>query len=174
MEWTNRSACMFVKADPREADAIWERFQSWPQTIGCWIVTGEYGMIVWYDAKTAAEMKQRAAEVREWKGVWHTSSHFVDQGWKNGQWWWNKPTGCWVMARDTGSLSHWGEMQKWDGWTSAMSLPGDWDYMAWVAGDDWNQTHRRVWEAAKKGWETQTVVPLRSWWNEKWQGSFWA
>lgn len=173
-EWKSRSAYMFVKAAPNDVESLWSRFKAWEHTIGSWVITGEFDLLVWYDVPSADVMQARVSEVRSWPGVQHTASQFVHQGYKNGAWWWEKPAGVWMQARETGPMNRWKEMTTWDGQVSTASTPGEWDYLSWVAGKDWNQTMEHVMSAKKKGWETNTLVPMRSWWNEKVAAGWWA
>ena len=106
-EWKSRSAYMFVKAAPNDVESLWARFKAWEHTIGSWVVTGEFDLLVWYDVPSAEAMQARVAEVRAWPGVQHTASQFVHQGYKNGAWWWEKPAGVWMQARETGPMCFW-------------------------------------------------------------------
>ncbi len=173
-EWKSRSAYMFVKAQPDVVESLWQRFQKWTHTIGAWVVTGDFDLMVWYDVAKPDDMQARVAEVRGWEGVQHTASHFVHQGYKNGAWWWEKPAGVWMLARETGPMNRWKEMCTWEGQVSTASTPGDWDYMSWVADKSWDKTWEHVMEAKRRGWETRTLVPMRSWWNEKVAAGWWA
>jgi hypothetical protein len=167
MEWENRSAYMFVKAQPDQVEALWAKAKAWSHALGAWIVTGDWDLLVWIDAEDASAMQRLVAEARQWTGVELTSSHFVHQGYKNGKMWWDKPAGVWMLARGRGPLNRWEELTGWDGQVSTASIPGAWDSMSWVWGDDWGQAWNRVLEAKKQGWETQTLVPMKSWWNQK-------
>lgn len=173
-EWKSRSAYMFVKAQPDAVEALWERLRAWPHTIGAWVVTGDFDLMVWYDAKQADDMQARVSEVRGWPGVQHTASHFVHQGYKNGAWWWERPAGVWMLAREAGPMNRWRELCGWEGQVSTASTPGEWDYMSWVAGETWDKTWDHVMEAKRRGWETRTLVPMRSWWNEGVAAGWWA
>lgn len=166
MEWTNRSAYLFVKVRG-DVEQVWKKFQEWPHAVGCWMVTGEWDLLVWYDAKDQDTMRARVAEVRAWDGVDGTASHFVHQGYKNGRWWWDQPAGVWLLARERGPLDRWKEVTSWDGQVSTASIPGAWDTLSWVWGKDWDQTWSRVVEAKRKGWDTQALVPLKTWWNKQ-------
>lgn len=166
MEWTNRSAYLFVKARPDQVESLWKKFQGWSHAIGAWVVTGEWDLLVWFDAPSPDAMRTRVAEVRQWDGVDHTASHFVHQGYKNGKYWWDAPTGVWMLSRESGPLDGWKDMTGWDGQVSTASIPGTWDSLSWVWGQDWNQTWTHVMDAKRKGWDTQALVPVRSWWNQ--------
>jgi hypothetical protein len=173
-EWKSRSAYMFIKSAPDQVEAIWKKLQGWQHTIGAWIITGDFDLLCWYDVDKPEAMQARVAEVRGWSGVQHTASHFVHQGYKNGAWWWDKPAGVWMLARENGPMNRWAEMTKWDGQVSTASTPGEWDTMSWVAGKSWDDTWDKVMEAKKWGWETKTLVPMRSWWNQKVKNTWWA
>lgn len=173
-EWKARSAYMFIKSKPDMVETLWKKFQGWQWTIGAWVITGDYDLMVWYDVDKPEAMQGRVSEVRGWPGVVHTASHFVHQGYKNGAWWWEKPQGVWMMAREAGPMNRWKDMCSWEGQVSTASMPGEWDTMSWVAGKDMGQTWDLVMSAKSKGWETKTIVPMRSWWNEKVKSGWWA
>lgn len=51
MDWKNRSAYVFIKTTKGKATEVWKRFQTWDNVIGTWIVSGDYDVIVWFDAR---------------------------------------------------------------------------------------------------------------------------
>lgn len=174
MEWNKRSAYLMVKAEPGWAEKVWKETQKWEGTIGSWIVTGEWDVLVWVDARSWDEVYGWASKLRSQKGVAATSSHWVHQGWKNGLWWWEKPAGAWVLWRNK-NITQWPKQtKKWHWVISSASVPGDWDCFSWIAGNNWNEVWNHVWEFNKAGWETQTLVPVRSWWNKTWKKNWWG
>ena len=64
-------------------------------------------------------------------------------------------------------------MQKWDWITSGASIPGDWDYISWIQGKDWNEVWDHLWQLKKEKWETVSQVPIKSWWNQGWKDNWW-
>ena len=53
----------------------------------------------------------------------------------------------------------------WNWATFADFIPGDWDYLVWAGGKKWEDVWKHVWDLNKNGWHTQTLVPIKSWWN---------
>ena len=65
------------------------------------------------------------------------------------------------------------KMHNWDWTVSGASIPGDWDYMTWVGGKNWDEVWKHLVQIKKEKWETTTQVPIKSWWNEKWKEQWW-
>lgn len=173
MEWNNRSAYLLVKTEPGWAQKVWQKTQSWKPAIGSWIVTGDWDVMVWVDALNWDEVYQWASALRHEKGTLASSSHWVHQGWKNGHWWWQDPAGAWVWWRSHNLNGDWKKAKTWKWAVSTVSTPGDWDGVTWVGGKNWNEVWDRIMDVQKPGWETKTVIPVRSWWNKNWQKNWW-
>lgn len=173
MEWKKRSAYVFIRTEPGKTEDIWHKVQKWEKTIGAWVVTGEWDIITWIDAQNWDEVYAATWELREWDGVNLTSSHFVYNGSKNWEWWWDKPAGTWVLLRDLTHNRNLTQLQGYQWITSIASVPGPWDYMVWISGDNWSDVWDRVWKLNKEGWQTLTKVPIRSWWNHAWEQKWW-
>ena len=134
MDWKYRSAYVFIKTKEGKAHDVWQRFHNWEHVIGSWIVTGECDVIVWFDAHNWDEVHRWVAEIKNWEDVEYTSSHLVYNGFKNGGWWWEKPAGIWVLLRENKLDETSYKIKKWDWAVSGASIPGDWDYLAWIQG----------------------------------------
>lgn len=173
MSWKARSAFTFIRTKPGTAEAVWKRFQQDKAAIGSWVITGDWDVLGWTDAKSWDEVYKKAAEIRQWEGVVGTSSHFVYEGVKNGKWWWQWPAGAWVQLRDAKLNGNFKKLTEWDWVASSVSVPGQWDYITWVAGNTWDEVWENVWTLNKAGWQTSTAVPVRSWWNRAWEKSWW-
>jgi hypothetical protein len=173
MEWRNRSAYVFIKTHQGKTVDIWKKFHTWDNVIGTWIVTGDWDVIVWFDAHSWDDIHNCIAEIKKWEGVEWTSSHMVYHGFKNGGWWWEKPAGTWVMAREHQLEETAHKLKNWDWTTSGASIPGDWDYITWIAGENWDDVWNHVTEFNSQNWETSTLVPVRSWWNQNWKDKWW-
>jgi hypothetical protein len=174
MKWEMRTAYVQVKTAPGKAPAIFERVKNWPHAIGAWVVDGEWDLLVWFDVKDWRELHQWIGEMRAWEGVAYTSSHWVYEGGKSDDWWWKQKAGAWVWARSSGKPADQDSVKQYPWLTSWASTPGEWDMVAWVGGDSWDQ----VWEHAQKlkaeGWNTDLKVPLQSWWNKGWETRWWG
>ena len=173
-EWHKRSAYLLVQADRGAAEKVWKRVTGWKESIGAWMVTGDWDMVIWVDALSWEDVYEKVVEIRSMKGVKATSSHFVYKGIKNGKWWWEWPAGSWVFVRSPHLNGEIKDISKWKWATSAASIPGDWDYIVWAGGKKWEDVWSHVWEMNKAGWHTQTVVPIRSWWNKNWKNWWWS
>ncbi|MFA6003292.1 MAG: Lrp/AsnC ligand binding domain-containing protein [Elusimicrobiota bacterium] len=163
-----------IQADWKTGEAVWKKVQSWPQTIGSWVVTGNWGVVVWLDARSWRDLYDRVVEIRKMKGVKATSTHFVFKGMKADKWWWEAKAGAWVFLRSPHLNGEMSQLTKWPWVNSVTSVPGDWDYMMWAGGKDWDQVWSHVGQLNTAGWQTETMVPLRSWWNKSWKKDWWA
>ena len=173
MQWNDRSVFLMAKTDSGESQRIWNSVQSWPQTIGSWVVTGDWDVAAWVDAGSWDQMYDLAAKLRHTKGVVASSSHWVHKGWKNSGWWWDYPAGAWVWWRDQHLNGAWKTTQKWKWAVSSVSVPGDWDWVTWVGGKNWDDAWKNVLEFQRPGWSTMTMVPVKSWWNKSWSKRWW-
>ena len=173
MDWKNRSAYVFVKAKEGRAHDVWQRFQSWESMIGTWIVTGEYDVIAWFDAQDWDTVHRCVAEIKNWDEVENTSSHMVYNGYKNDTWWWEKPAGTWLLIKENRLGETPDRIRSWNWMTSGASIPGDWDYMAWVEGENWDDVWNHLLEVKTENWQTLTHVPIKSWWNQSWKDKWW-
>ena len=100
MDWKYRTAYVFIKTHKGKAHEVWKRFQSWDNVIGTWLVDGNWDVIVWFDASDWDTIHKCVESIKEWHEVEHTSSHMVYNGYKNDNWWWEKPAGAWVLFRE--------------------------------------------------------------------------
>lgn len=173
-DWSKRSAYVMVKADGNAGEKIWKQAQKWPDAIGAWMVTGSWDILLWVDATSWEDVYDKVVWLRKQGGVKATSSHFVYKGTKNGKWWWQWPAGSWVFVRSKHLNGELKDLQRWSWASSAASIPGDWDYLVWAGGKTWNDVWNHVWDFNKAGWHTQTLVPIRSWWNRSWKSRWWG
>lgn len=173
MTWEKRSAYVFMRTKPGYAEKVWEHTKKWDKIIGSWIVTGEWDVIAWIDASDWDDIYKTISQMRDWEGVELTSSHFVYKGMKNGHWWWERPAGSWVLARDRKLNGNFEKLKEHKWISSAASLPGTWDYIMWISGDNWENVWDNVWELNKNGMQTMTKVPIRTWWNKAWKEKWW-
>ena len=173
MEWKNRSAYVFIKTTKGKADDVWKQFQSWDNVIGTWVVTGDWDVIVWFDAQDLDTVHGCVSTIKNWKEVEQTSSHMVYNGHKNDNWWWEKPAGAWVMMREGKLDETQDKIKKWNWMTSGASIPGDWDYISWVGGKNWDEVWNHLNEIKKGKWQTTTHIPIKSWWKESWKDNWW-
>ena len=173
MDWKNRSAYVFIKTQKGKAYEIWKRLQSWENVIGTWLVDGNWDVIVWLDASDWETVHKWAESMKEWHEVENTSSHMVYNGFKNDNWWWEKPAGTWVLYREKKLNETPDKIRKWNWMTSGASIPGDWDYISWVAGENWDEVWNHLTELKNQNCETYPCVPIKSWWNQHWKEKWW-
>ena len=173
MYWKDRSAYAFIKTRQGTAEYVWQRFQSWENIIGAWVVTGEYDVIAWFDAKDWDTIHDCIATIKQWDEVENTKTHMVHNGYKNQNWWWNKPTGAWVMFKENKLDETSQYVPKWDWITSGASIPGDWDYMAWIQADNWDELWHHLMETKQTSLKTTAVLPLKTYWNKTWEQNWW-
>ncbi len=173
MEWKNRTAYVFIKTAQGKAQQVWKQFQNWDNVIGTWIVTGDWDVIVWFDAENLDIVHQCVSTIKGWKEVNHTSSHMVYNGHKADNWWWDQPAGAWMLLRENKLDEAPYKVKNWQWITSGASIPGDWDYISWVGGKNWNEVWNHLLEIKKQNWESATLVPIKSWWNHKWKNQWW-
>jgi len=173
MNWKNRSAYVFIKTTKGKAHEVWERFHNWDNMIGTWVVTGEWDVIVWFDAHDWDTVHKCVSEIKAWDDVVQTSSHMVYNGHKRDNWWWEKPAGTWVLIRENQLDETPSKIQKWDWMTSGASIPGDWDYISWIGGNNWDEVWNHIMEIKAEKWDTLIQVPVKSWWNQNWKEKWW-
>ena len=173
MDWKNRSAYVFIKTKKGKASEIWKKFQSWDNIIGTWLVDGQWDIIAWFDASDWDVIHQCVATIKGWDEVEHTSSHMVYNGYKNDKWWWEKPAGAWVLVKEN-KLNETNEKIKDWPWTiSGASIAGEWDYLTWIEGQNWDEVWSHISQIKTENWETLTFVPIKSCWNQNWKNNWW-
>jgi DNA-binding Lrp family transcriptional regulator len=173
MDWKDRSAYAFIKTKEGKAHDVWQRLHTWKNMIGTWIVTGEYDVIAWYDAQDWNTIHDCVATIKEWDEVEHTTTHLVHQGYKKGGWWWEKPVGAWMLLKENKLDETTYALKNWQWITSGASIPGDWDYMAWIEGERWDDVWSHLMEAKAQHWRTSALIPIKSWWNHNWEYNWW-
>jgi hypothetical protein len=173
MDWKNRSAYVFIKTTKGKAHDVWQRFQTWENVIGTWIVSGDWDVIVWFDSTNLENVHQCVSTIKGWNDVEQTSSHMVYNGYKKDSWWWEKPAGAWVLLREQNLDEATWKIKNWNWTTSGASIPGEWDYMTWVEGQNWDDVWNHLLEMKYQNWQTSTYVPIKSWWNKNWKDKWW-
>lgn len=170
--WQDRSAYLLVKSDWKAAEQIFAQAKKWPETIGVSFVAGPWDLVLWVDGRGHDEVYRRAKWVRNLKGVENTSTHFVYKGLRNGKWWWEWPVGSWMFLRAPRLNGEMSAMRSWSWASSVASLPGDWDYLVWNGGETWTDVWSNVSDLNRRGWRTDSLVPIRTWWNRRWKSGW--
>lgn len=173
MDWKTRSAYVFIKTRDGKAQEVWQRFQNWDNIIGTWIVTGEWDVIVWFDAQDWNIIHDCVNTIKNWDEVESTSSHMVFDGFKNDKWWWEKPAGAWVLFKENKLDETSEKIKQWNWATSGASIPGEWDYIAWIEGENWDEVWKHLANIKEEKWQALPCVPIKSWWNQTWKDKWW-
>jgi hypothetical protein len=110
--------------------------------------------------------------MRYWPEVERTSTQQAYYGWKNEKHFWEKPAWSWIRVRSNDIYSTYEELKMYDWVASAASVPGDWDCVATIYGETYENIFNFVWELTSKGYEVEYFAPLKTFWNkqyiEKW------
>ena len=173
MDWKNRSAYVFIKTKKGTAEYVWKKLKEWENVIGTWMVSGNYDVIVWFDAQDWDTVHRCVKSMKDWSEVEYTSSHMVYNGCKKDNWWWEQPAGAWVLLREDKLDEVNSKIKNWNWATSGASIPGDWDYITWVTGQNWNEVWTHLNELQNENWQTSTYVPIKTWWNQNWKNNWW-
>jgi len=173
LNWKDRTAYTFIKTKQGTAQQVWQRFHTWENMIGAFIVAGEYDIVAWYDAKDWDTVHDCVATIKQWDEVEDTTTQMVHNGYKTGKWWWDKPVGAWMLLKENHLDETTHAISQWDWVTSGASLPGDWDYMAWVEGENWDDLWNHFLEMKSGQWRTSALIPIKSYWNQNWKENWW-
>lgn len=171
--WKERTAYVFIRTEGKYTENVWKKVQKWEESIGAWIVTGDWDVLLWIDTQNLDRVYKKVTELRKWDGVIATSTHFVYEGLKNGTTWWSQPCGAWVLVRDRTLNGNLESIAKQKYVVSVASAPGQWDYIVWVNGSSWDEVLENTWALHTKGYQTLTKIPQKSWWNPAWQNKSW-
>lgn len=173
LEWKDRSAYAFIKTTKGNAHQVWERLKTWDTMIGAWIITGEYDVVAWFDAEDWDTIHDCVATIKAWPEVEDTNTHMVHNGFKTERWWWDHPVGAWILLKEKTLDEATKAISNWDWVTSGASIPGNWDYMAWVEGNNWDDIWNHLYEMKSTQWRTSALIPIKSWWNTAWKENWW-
>ncbi len=170
MQLKNRTGYIFLRTNGSSTKKVWEHLKTLDFVIGAWVVTGDYDVITWVNAKNEDDLYRYATTLRHIAGVELTNSHLAHAGdvrdWKSfeGQ------HGAWVRVRadkietTAASLK---EMSYVGGWAE---IPGDYDYLVWTQGKDLRETTENVMRMTEHaGWRTYTHVPVWAYLNKDMQ-----
>ena len=97
----------------------------------------------------------------------------VYNGYKNENWWWEKPAGAWVLFKENNLDETPNKTRKWNWMTSGTSIPGEWDYMGWIEGETWDDVWDHIFEVKSENWHISAQIPIKSWWNQSWKDKWW-
>jgi hypothetical protein len=167
MEWERRSAYVFVKCYPGKNDKVYNMIREWKNVFGVFTTTGNWDLIAWFDAEDIEESYKWISKIRYWPEVERTSTHQTYQGWVNGTMFWEKPAYSWVKVRSSDIYSTYEEMKLHDWVATVASVPGEWDCVAMLYGESYEEVHHSLWELTTRGYEVEYYAPLNSYWNKE-------
>jgi len=167
MDWEKRSAFVFVKCYPGKTDKVYNTIREWNNVFGVFTTTGNWDLMVWLDTPNIEDAYKWVSKIRYWPEVEKTCTHQTYYGYRNEKHFWDKPTYAWVKIRSNDIYSTYEELKMYD-WIGVLaSVPGDWDCVACVCGDTYEDVYNYVWEITAKGFEVEYYPPLKEYWNKE-------
>ncbi len=169
MEWKRRSAYVFIKTRTGKAEYVCEKLNQWEHTIGTFMVHYPWDVMVWFDAKDIEETHKWVSEIRDYAEVEWTSTQHVFNGYKRDYWFWEYETCAWAKIRSKNMQATYDDLMNYDYVCTYSSIPGDWDCIAMICGNTWEETLNRMGELKNQGYEIECYTPYRWWWNKSWE-----
>ena len=83
------------------------------------------------------------------------------------------PAGAWILIRENKLDETSDKIKKWNWMTGGASILGEWDYISWVGGENWEDVWNHLVELKGENWQTHPYIPIKSWWNQKWKDNWW-
>jgi hypothetical protein len=168
MEFTKKTGYIFIKTATSTTKHIFDTLKTNDWVIGAWVVTGDYDIIAWVNAKNEDDLFTYAQTVRHYAGVEYTNSHYVYNGYVQNFETFTNPNGAWVRVRGLDHLD--GTVQKnlkdyafVGGW---VTIPGDYDYLVWTHGKTTHEAMENVLRMTEtQNWKTYTHVPVYTYLN---------
>ncbi len=167
MEWERRSSFVFVKCYPGKADKVYNMIKEWNNTLGVFTSTGQWDLMAWLDTENIEDAYKWISKIRYWPEVEKTSTHQTYYGYKNETPFWAKSACSWVKIRSNDIYTTYEELKMCDWIATVASVPGEWDCVAAIYGDSYEDVYNSLWELTSKGYEVEYYAPLKSWWNRK-------
>ncbi|MCU0660920.1 MAG: Lrp/AsnC ligand binding domain-containing protein [Myxococcota bacterium] len=173
MEYNKKTAYVWIKTNPGQTRKVWEETKKAAYVIGSWVVTGTYDVLVWVNANSEDEMYTHVMTMRGWNGVTNTRTHAAYSGSVTN---WNEmmnPNGAWIRIQMTDYQNAQNQLREYNGVCNWASVPGDYDYFAYVAGKTYAETAQGIITMSEKyNWNTSTHVPAYSYLNPKYNNAF--
>jgi hypothetical protein len=169
MEWKRRSAYVFIKTMPGQAEKVWDKVNQWDHTIGSAMVHWPWDIVVWFDSENIEETHKWVSEIRNWDEVEWTSTQHAFQGYKRDYWFWDRPACTWFKIRSKNMYQTYEDLKAYDWMCSFASVPGDWDCIGLACGNNWEETAQWLGDLKKKGYEIECYSSYRWWWNKSWE-----
>jgi hypothetical protein len=174
MEWKRRSAYVFVRTRPGSAESVFMKVNQWDHTIGAFMTHWPWDVLVWMDAENIEDAHKWVAEIRSWREVEWTSTQPVFMGFKREYWFWEREACAWVKIRSKAMSETYEDLKRYEWMATFASVPGDWDCIGLVSGNNWQDVFMYMAELKEKGYEIECYTPFRWWWNETWRSRWWS
>ena len=166
MDWEKRSAYVFIKCYPGKSDKVFNMIKEWDNAFGVFTTAGNWDLIAWFDAENIEETYKWISKIRYWPEVERTSTHQTYQGWMSETPFWNKPAYSWIKIRSSDIYSTYEDLKMYDYVASVASVPGEWDCVALLYGETYEEIYNYVYELTAKGYEVEYYAPLKCYWNK--------
>ena len=173
MEWKRRSAFVFIKTRSGQADRVYDKLCAWNHAVGVFMTHWPWDMMVWFDAENIDVTHKWVEEIRSWDEVDWTSTQPVFMGYKRDYWFWERPACAWVKLRSKTMDQTYEDLKNYEWMCTFASVPGDWDCVGLVCGNNWEEVMQYMGELKGKGYELECYTPFRWWWNKKWEHHWW-
>ena len=72
----------------------------------------------------------------------------------------------WVKIRSNDLYSTYEEMKMYDWVGTVASIPGEWDCVAMIYGETYQEVYNYLWELTTKGYDVEYYAPLKYYWNK--------
>jgi len=165
MEWEKRSAFVFIRCLPGKTDRVFNLIREWNKTIGVFTTAGQWSLMAWIDAEDIEESYEWIAKMRCWPEVQRTSTHQTFHGYRREDLFWDKPAYSWIKIRSNDVHHTFEELKNIDWIASVSSVPGDWDCVAMIYGETYEEIFTYIWDFVNTGYEIEYFAPLKAFWN---------
>jgi hypothetical protein len=170
MNYNKKTAYIMVKTHVGYARKVFEQFKTTDWVIGTWLVSGDYDLIVWVNAKNEDEVYNYAKTIKTWEGIYHTNSYYVYDGNLTNFEEMTNLNGAWVRVRGENIETMPEYFNKYDYITNWACIPGDFDYMVWFNGKTHIETMDHILNVTENHkWHTYTHLPVTSYMNNKYK-----
>ena len=172
MEWENRSSCIFIRCYPGKAESTYNVIKEWDNTIGVFLATGTYDIIAWIDTKDVKDTYSWVSKIRTWPEVEWTSTQQTLTGYRNETGYWEKPACGWFKVRTSNSYTTCEELNNCEHVAYYTSTTGDYDWVGFFYGENYNEIFNFMYELKSKGYEIEYYPTPKYYWNTNYQNKW--
>ncbi len=169
MEWEKRSAYVFVKCCPGKTESVFNMIKEWDSTIGVFTLGGKWDLMTWIDTENTEETYKWISKIRFWPEVERTCTHMAYFGYRSEEWFEEKPAWTWVKVRSNEIYSTYEDLKKYEWVNSVASIPGEWDCVAMVYANNYEELYQYLWQLQTRGYDIEYYAPLKCYWNQTWK-----